>query len=128
VPVTFALINRTTAVRLADVIRPFGTRRATEIMAAPKVYGFDTGFVCYHRGWSSLRADDLGLLWEHFVLNEPLAALQGESLDYWRDKAGHEVDFVLTWRGRPPLAIECKWSAAEVSVENLPDLIRRPGA
>jgi hypothetical protein len=107
------------ATAVAHVIRPFSTRRATEIVAAPKVYGFDTGFVCYHRGWSSLRADDLGLLWEHFVLNELLAALQGEPIHYWRDKAGHEVDFVLKRRGRPPLAIECKWSAAELSIENL---------
>ncbi len=107
------------ATAVAHVIRPFSTRRATEIVAAPKVYGFDTGFVCYHRGWSSLRADDLGILWEHFVLNEILAALQGESLHYWRDKAGHEVDFVLKRRGQPPLAIECKWSGADLSVENL---------
>jgi predicted AAA+ superfamily ATPase len=107
------------ATAVAHVIRPFSTRRATEIVAAPKVYGFDTGFVCYHRGWSTLRADDLGLLWEHFVLNELLAALQGEPIHYWRDKSEHEVDFVLKRRGRPPLAIECKWSAAELSIENL---------
>jgi predicted AAA+ superfamily ATPase len=107
------------ATAVAHVIRPFSTRRATEIVAAPKVYGFDTGFVCYHRGWSSLRADDLGPLWEHFVLNELIAALQGEPIHYWRDKAQHEVDFVLKRRGRPPLAIECKWSAAGFSVENL---------
>ena len=48
-----------------------------------------------------------------------IAALQGEPLHYWRDKAGHEVDFVLARRGRPPLAIECKWSAADLSIENL---------
>ena len=107
------------ATAVAHVIRPYSTRRSTEIVAAPKVYGFDTGFVCYHRGWTGLRADDLGLLWEHFVLNELLAALQGEPLHYWRDKAGHEVDFVLARRGRPPLAIECKWSAADLSIENL---------
>jgi uncharacterized protein len=104
---------------VAHVIRPYSTRRSTEIVAAPKVYGFDTGFVCYHRGWTSLRADDLGLLWEHFVLNELLATLQSERLHYWRDKAGHEVDFVVARRGRPPLAIECKWSAADLSSENL---------
>jgi predicted AAA+ superfamily ATPase len=107
------------ATGVAQVIRPYSTRRATEIVAAPKVYGFDTGFVCYHRGWTALRPDDLGLLWEHFVLNELRAALQGEALHYWRDKAGHEVDFVLARRGRPPLAIECKWSAAELAIENL---------
>ena len=45
------------------------------------------------------------------MLNEILALLQVEPVHYWRDKAGHEVDFVLRRRGQPPLAIECKWSA-----------------
>lgn len=107
------------ATQVAHVIRPFSTRRATEIVAAPKVYGFDTGFICYYCGWSSLRPDDLGPLWEHFVLNEMQAALQGEPVHYWRDKAGHEVDFIVKRRGRPPIAIECKWSAEEFDIQNV---------
>ena len=31
---------------VAHVIRPFSTRRPNEIVAAPKIYGFDSGFVC----------------------------------------------------------------------------------
>jgi predicted AAA+ superfamily ATPase len=38
---------------------------------------------------------------------------------YWRDKRGHEVDFVVARRGRPPVAIECKWSAANFDATNL---------
>ena len=38
--------------------------------------------------------------------------LQTRRINYWRDKRGHEVDFVLAERGRQPIAIECKWSAA----------------
>lgn len=91
------------------VVRPFSTHRPTEIVAAPKVYGFDTGFVAYFRGWHTLRPDDFGCLWEHFVLNELQAALQGQAVRYWRDKRGHEVDFVLQRHGAAPLAIECKW-------------------
>jgi predicted AAA+ superfamily ATPase len=96
---------------VVHVVRPFSTRRQHEIIAAPKVYGFDTGFVCYHRGWHALRRDDLGVLWEHFVLNEMHARLQARDVRYWRDKRGHEIDFVVAQRGRSPLAIECKWSA-----------------
>ena len=106
------------ATQVAHVIRPFSARRATEIVTAPKVYGFDTGFICYYRGWLALRSDDLGPLWEHFVLNEMQAALQGEPVHYWRDKAGHEVDFVVKRRGRPLMAIECKWSANDFAVQN----------
>ena len=35
------------------------------------------------------------------------------------DKRGHEVDFVLARRGRPLLAIECKWSARDFDWTNL---------
>jgi len=98
---------------VAQIVRPHSSYRPTEIVAAPKVYGFDTGFVCYHRGWSQLRSEDLGLLWEHFVLNELHAHLQSRDVRYWRDKRGHEVDFVLARRKEPALVIECKWSASD---------------
>lgn len=99
------------ATLVAHVIRPYHSGRQTEIVAAPKVYGFDTGFVAYCRGWYQLRPEDRGILWEHLVLNEMQAWLQGHPVNYWRDKRGHEVDFVLDRRGQAPLAIECKWSA-----------------
>lgn len=101
------------------VLRPFHTRRANEIVSAPKAYGFDTGFVCAYRGWSSLRPEDLGRLWEHYVLNELTAHLQAMDLRYWRDKQGHEVDLIWRSRGQPPLAIECKWSARDLDPANL---------
>ncbi len=101
------------------VLRPFSTRPSSEIVSAPKVYGFDTGFVCAYRGWTSLRPDDLGRLWEHYVLHELTAHLQNVSLRYWRDKQGHEVDFIWAPRGRRPLAIECKWSGRDFDPASL---------
>lgn len=101
------------------VVRPYSSHRPTEIVSAPKVYGFDTGFVCYHRGWHQLRSDDLGLLWEHFVLNEMHSHLQSREIRYWRDKRGHEVDFILAHRRQALAAIECKWSAAGFDPANL---------
>jgi predicted AAA+ superfamily ATPase len=104
---------------VAHVVRPFSTRRPTEIVAAPKVYGFDTGFICYYRGWQDLRDDDLGTLWEHFVLNEIIARSQSREVFYWRDKRGHEVDFVIATHRKRPLAVECKWSANNFDPTNL---------
>ena len=101
------------------VIRPFSTRRSVEIISAPKVYAFDTGFVSYFRGWHKLREDDLGHLWEHWVLNELHSHLQSATVQYWRDKRGHEIDFVLTPRGRKPIAIECKWKDDQFEPANL---------
>ena len=104
---------------VAHVVRPFSSRRATEIIAAPRVYGFDTGFVAHYRGWRELRPEDHGNLWEHVVLNEIHAARQSRDTLYWRDKQGHEIDFVLPGRRRAPLTIECKWKAAAFDPANL---------
>jgi predicted AAA+ superfamily ATPase len=107
------------ATRVAHVIRPFSGRRATEIVAAPKVYAFDTGFVCACKAWQTLRPDDCGLLWEHYVLNEMQAHGAAAHVRYWRDKRGHEVDFVLARPGHAPTAIECKWSSAAFNPRNV---------
>jgi uncharacterized protein len=101
------------------IVRPFSHHRSTEIVAAPKVYGFDTGFICTFKGWESLRTDDLGLLWEHFVLNEMHGRLQSREINYWRDKRGHEMDFILRQRNSEVTAIECKWSADHFEPANL---------
>jgi predicted AAA+ superfamily ATPase len=101
------------ATYVVHVVRPFNTRRRSEILSAPKVYGFDTGFVCFHKGWWDLRPDDLGLLWEHYVLNEIQGRLQSRTLRYWRDKRSHEVDFIWPRTSGGPVAIEVKWSAGQ---------------
>ncbi|MBI5364509.1 MAG: ATP-binding protein [Planctomycetes bacterium] len=113
------------ATSVVSVVRPYSTSKTAEIVSAPKVYAFDTGFVCHARGWDVLRDDDRGPLWEHYVLNELLGRLQLREVKYWRDKAGHEVDFVLAPRGRAPIAIECKWSAARFEPNGLNSFARR---
>lgn len=70
-------------------------------------------------GWATLRPDDMGSLWEHFVLNEIQGRLQQRTLRYWRSKRGAEVDFVLPRRGSGPTAIECKWSAGSFNPAGL---------
>lgn len=67
----------------------------------------------------------MGKLWEHYVLNELTARLQTVALRYWRDKQGHEIDLVWAPRGRPPAAIECKWSARKFDPANLRIFARR---
>lgn len=107
------------ATLVANVVKPYSTRKSSEIVSAPKVYAFDTGFVCYFKGWETLRNEDRGILWEHFVLNEMLARQNLRRILYWRDKRGHEVDFVLAGRGAPPTAIECKWKGDQFDPRNL---------
>jgi uncharacterized protein len=95
------------------VVRPYAEGGRAEIVSAPKVYGFDTGFVCHYRGATSLRPSDLDSLWEHLVLNELHAHVGRNAVRYWRTKHGSQVDFVLARRGRSPVAVECCWSADE---------------
>ena len=102
---------------VVHIVRPFSTYKPTEIVSAPKVYGFDTGFVCYAKGWSEIKQEDLGLLWEQSVLNEMHGKLQIRDVHYWRDKKGHQVDFVISKRGSEAIiAIECKFALSEKSM------------
>lgn len=93
---------------VAHLVRPFSAGGRREIVAQPKVFGFDTGLVCYARGWDQLRTTDCGVLWEHLVL-DTLIAIGLLKIHFWRDKQQREVDFVAP-RGRDVVdAIECKW-------------------
>jgi hypothetical protein len=91
------------------LVRPFHSNRQHELVKQPKVYAFDTGFVSFARGWDPLRHEDLGILWEHLVLEHLQSHLPDLPARYWRDKSGHEVDFVLARRRDEVDAIECKW-------------------
>ena len=92
------------------VVRPFSAGGRREIIAQPKVFGFDTGLVCHARGWDHLRTEDCGTLWEHLMLDTLIAAGLPK-IHFWRDKQQREVDFVIP-RGRDTVdAIECKWKA-----------------
>ena len=97
---------------VAHLVRPFSSRRANEIVAAPKVYGFDTVSSATTAVGARCAPKTSACSGEHFVLNEIQARLQRRDLRYWRNKQGAEVDFVLAGRGeRSPVAIECKWRA-----------------
>ena len=98
---------------VVHVVRPYSTHKPTEIVMAPKVYGFDTGFICYAKGRSELRTEDTGFMWEHIVLNELHAHLQTRAINYWRDKRDNEIDFVIANRaGNNLTAIECKFNSS----------------
>ena len=65
--------------------------------------------------------------WERRSMEEPEGFLKSEIHGriqtgrprYWRNKSGHEIDFVWTAAGRPPIAIECKWSADNADAKNI---------
>jgi hypothetical protein len=96
----------------ACVVRPFHGGGQNELTRQPKVYGFDTGMVSFARGWDPLRHDDLGVLWEHLVLEHLQAHFPQAPVLYWRDKGRRELDFVLAHRRNAVDVVECKWDPA----------------
>ena len=93
---------------VAHLVRPYSAGGRREIVAQPKVFGFDTGLVCHARGWDHLRAEDCGMLWEHLVLDALIAA-GVPRIHFWRDKQQREVDFIVPHGRDAADAIECKW-------------------
>ncbi len=105
-------------------LRPFHNGGKRELLARPKIYGFDTGFVCYTRAWSELRPEDRGGLLENLVLDLLKAALPTTPPLYWRDKQDREIDFVLPGKRDHTIAVECKWSSTKFNPSNL-EVFRR---
>ncbi len=88
-------------------ISPFGGPRIRAIKKAQKHYHFDWSLVPDNGPrFENLIACHL-LKWVHFEQDT-----QGRDLDlrFFRDTDGREVDFIVTDRARPILAVECKWS------------------
>lgn len=117
-PTVKAYLVALTAACALFALPPFHGGGRREMVRRPKAYGFDTGFVTFVRGWRDIRDDDRGLLWEHLVLDVLRSATSAESLFYWRDKSGREVDFVVR-RGRDTHAVECKTNPDRFDPESL---------
>lgn len=106
------------ATHVARVLRPFSGGARRELVARPKIYGFDTGFICHARGWDRLRPEDCGQLWEHLVL-DALLATPLPRVHFWRDESNREIDFVIPQTNRRVDAVECKWNADAFETDSL---------
>jgi len=106
------------------IIPPFFGGGTREIVKRPKVYGFDTGFVTYCRGWDSLRQEDLGGLWEHMVLDEIRSSVDKDRIHYWRDKSGREIDFVVQINSEKVDVIECKFNPDKINISAIKEFRR----
>ena len=117
-PTVMSWLEVLQATHVARTLRPFSGGGRRELLARPKIYGFDTGFVCHARGWDSLRPEDCGQLWEHLVL-DTLLATPLPRVHFWRDETNREIDFVVPQTSRRIDAIECKWNADAFEADSL---------
>jgi hypothetical protein len=105
-PTVMAHIESMAVAHAISIIQPFSGGGKKEIVKRPKVYAFDTGFVCHARGWNEIRETDRGVLWEHLVLDMLHVAFR--NVYYWTDKSGHEIDFIIKGTGGDVHTVECK--------------------
>lgn len=108
-PTVKSHLEALTTAHAVCLLRPLAGGGRREITSRPKCYAFDTGFVAFERGWERLRGGDRGLLWEHLVL-DVLRLRFGDRVQYWRDKSGREIDFVVRRPGGRVDAVEAKLS------------------
>ena len=100
---------------LIMLLRPHHGNFGKRLIKSPKIYFLDPGLLCSLLGIRS--ADDLrvhasrGAIFESFVLAELVKAYAHRGrrppVYFWRDSAGHEVDFLIE-QGSRLLAIEAK--------------------
>ena len=103
------------------LLQPWHNNMNKRIVKSPKLYFYDTGLLCYLLGIKSVsglqKNRAYGALFENWVITEirknNFNAGQNESMYYFRDSTGNEVD-LITERDAEPLAIEIK-SAAKVN-------------
>lgn len=105
-PTVMAHIEAMAVAHAISMIQPFFGGGKKEIVKRPKVYAFDTGFVCHVRGWNEIRETDRGVLWEHLVLDMLHVAFG--NVYYWTDKYRHEIDFIIKGTGGDVHTVECK--------------------
>jgi uncharacterized protein len=119
-PTVMTYLDALQATHVITLLRPYHGGSRGEIVRRPKAYGFDTGFVCHYRGWNELRPEDRGILWEHVVLETLQASFGDRGIYYWRQREGHEIDFVLGSKGKRTCdAVECKWNPQAFSPVSL---------
>ena len=106
-PTVMAHLEALTIAHAIHIVYPFHGGSRKELTRRPKIYGFDTGFIAFSRGWDKLRPEDLGPLWEHLVL-DTLKSTQNKPIYFWRDKSQREIDFIIKGPGNAVDAYECK--------------------
>jgi predicted AAA+ superfamily ATPase len=95
------------------LLRPFFSNPRTELSKMPKIYFKDPGLRNLARGGgmaqrNSMVTEDLGKVLEGIVATCVSSEFPSSmKLNYWRSKAGAEVDFILS-DGKPIASIEVK--------------------
>ncbi|CAN5894471.1 ATP-binding protein [soil metagenome] len=105
------------ASQIVYLLQPYFRNLGKRLVKTPKVYFMDTGLLCFLAGIQSTTAlaqsSMLGHIFETLALGQYIRSRHNRGLDaniyFYRDHAGHEVDFVVP-EGEALHLIECKWA------------------
>ena len=100
---------------IIDLVKPFFKNKQKELSKNPKVYFFDLGFrnSLIENMNSFSKRGDVGAMIENVVfLRLKMLLADFGKINFWRAKAGAEVDFVINLNGEV-LPIEVKFSSFE---------------
>ena len=114
---------------LIALLRPYHRNFGKRLVKSPKLYFLDTGLLCYLLQIDTAQAlyqhAARGAIFEAFVLSELYKNFMNRGqrpwLYFWRDVAGHEVDFLIE-QGTDLLPIEVK-SSETLSDESFRELL-----
>lgn len=118
-PTVMSYIEALRIAHFVFLLRPFHGGSSREIVKRPKCYSFDTGFVSFARGWSEIRDEDRGILWEHMVLDLIRSKYPENSIFYWQDKSSREIDFIIKMPDGKIDTVECKINPDSLSTSVL---------
>lgn len=96
-------------------LNAFNRNVRNELTKSRKIYFYDNGIrnAVLSRFETITRRDDVGALWENFVISERMKKLRYENWNirsyFWRTTAQQEVDYVEEYRGKI-YAWELKWN------------------
>lgn len=104
---------------ICSLIRPYYRNKRTEIVKNPKVYFFDTGLRNTVVGDFRKLSDrpDSGFLLENALFQQ--AIKEGYSVNFWRDKRKHEIDFILNKEDQKEIAVEVKSFLSTINTDSV---------
>ncbi|HBL85105.1 MAG: ATPase [Clostridiales bacterium GWF2_38_85] len=103
-----AWINILETLGIVFLLHPYSNNVLKRTIKTPKLYFYDTGFVCYLTKWSSPEVTESGAmggaLLENFAISEIMKSYQNSGkepfLHYYRDRDAKEIDAILEGDGK----------------------------
>lgn len=96
------------ALGIVFLLHPYSNNVLKRTIKTPKLYFYDTGFICYLTKWSSPEVAEngamSGALLENFTVSEIMKSYQNAGkepyLNYYRDRDAREIDVIIEGDGK----------------------------